>query len=537
MSFTREDLRGADVVWLLSVTWAGRDYRFSSRPVAPVNADGLALPHDGGLDDVAWEDNLEILAPAPEIRSASITVVFGIDVAARIAEGHDLSAAEGEIALWIVGTPYESREVIIHGHVVAPEYGAADEAVNFALEEDANDDTKLIPASAAVVTTSTWDQSVVQTPSESLGRYYPDVYGQPGLWTDAGGEQHLGRGSPCVVVDYANLSGQAQILVLAGHPVEASTVCIVDQDGDTYVATVMHREDNLGRMVATVEIPLTGSGIDSTGTLWCCWAFGRARCGIHGAGDLLTHMLQRSGLRVDWSRMEALREPLNGIFQDPSGYIDDACSPWEWVQEHLVPMIPVAFTSGPQGIYPVMLRYDATATDAVATLRQGAGVVRTSRITYERTRRDVVNEIRISYAIDGEDGAVGVCTLTAEPTPGEPSQVSSYHAKISASRYGVRSRQVECDLIWTSSSARALAARIALAEGLTQRAVTYEVDAEDWGWLHTGQVLMLIDLEVSMDSVLCLLRSRTYTDGGRISLGLLVLEDPARDAPGPRRTA
>jgi len=265
---TRSDLVEAEVLWLLSITWGGQVYCFSTRPISPVDEDGTSLPHHGGLGSLEYEDSLEILTTSPELRTVAVEVAFGIDVAERIEAGHDLASAEGELALWVVGTPYEVRQVLLVGQVVEPEYGSESEPVTFSLEENPFDDTALIPPSTARVTESTWEQgiSAYQTPDQSWGLYYPIVFGQPGVYTDDGGSTSIGRGSPTVVVDYANLSGEAQVLVIAGHAVEASTVVIVDQEGAFVTRSVITTTDELGRTISTVDVHLLTS-IDRTGDL------------------------------------------------------------------------------------------------------------------------------------------------------------------------------------------------------------------------------------------------------------------------------
>ena len=526
---TRPDLEAAEVVWLLSVTWAGQVYRFSSYPVAPVDEDGRAIPFDGRLEDIEYEDALGMLTTSPELRTVAATVIFDQDVAQRVAAGHDLSAATGELALWVVGSAYEDRQVLLVGQVSEPEYGGVDEPVSFSLEENPWDDASLIPDSTARVTYSTWDQGSYTTPDEALGLYYPTVFGQPGLYTGDDGSSGLGRGSPTVVADHWNVTGEAALLVIAGHPVEAGTVLIIDGDGAYVSRTVVHMEDGLGRTVATVDMTTT-SAVDKTTELWCCWAYGPALTGTGGAGDLFRYMMRLSSLRVAWGRLEVLVPKLNAY--QVAGYIDSPCSPWEWVQDNLLSILPVSVTSGPDGLFPVLWQYDATAKDAVAVIRAGAGIERTTPVQYERTRSDVINEVRLSYAVDGSDGALLLATLTPNPDPNEASQLTTYHSQASASRYGTVAMALDTDLVWDRTTARLVAVWLVRAQGFTTRIVTYEVDVEELGWLAPGQVVLLTDDELSFDGQVCILRSRTYTDSGRVSLSLLLLEDPARDAPG-----
>jgi hypothetical protein len=517
---TREDLEG-ELVWLLTLTWAGQVYRFSSYPVAPVDEDGRALPHDGGLDVLEYEDGAELLTTSPELRSVAIEVLFPIDVAERIEAGHDLAAASGELALWAVGQPWEDRQQVIVGTVVQPEYGAADEPVRFSLEENPFDDVAVIPDAAAVVSASTWDQDAFQTPDDSLELVYPIVFGAPGLTTDDQGAAVLGRGSPGIVLDYTNISYEAKLLMVAGHLVEASTVTILDQDGAGVTRTVSHVEDLLGRTVAVVDLTTTFA-IDKTGSLWVCWTQGRALPGVSGAGSLLRYMLGRSSLRVDWGRVEALVAYLDRF--EVSGYINSACSPWEWVQDNLLPLLPISMLSGPDGLRPVRWRYDAAEEDAVAVLTCGQGCERVSPITYERGRANVVNEIRLSYAIDGEDGALLSAICTPEPDQADPAQFTILHSRISGSRYGLMAKTMETDIIWDRRTARLVATWLVQAWAFPTRVVTWDADQELAGWLEQGAPVLLVDDQVHWDRRGAFARSLTRTDTEAVRVELLVVE-------------
>jgi len=237
-------------------------------------------------------------------------------------------------------------------------------------------------------------------------------------------------------------------------------------------------------------------------------------------------MLRISSLRVDWGRLEALVDHLNRF--QVAGYIDTSCSPWEWVQDNLLPLLPLSVTSGASGLFPVLWPYAATARDAVTTITAGAGVVRTSPVTYDRGRRDVVNEIRLSYALDGSDGALRVLTHTPEPDPAEAQQVTSLYAQVSGSRYGTIATETDTGIVWASTTAHGIASWMIRARGFPTRVVSYEVGLS-LGWLRPGQVVLLTDADLHLTDQVCVLRERTYTDGGRLDLTLALIEDVARD--------
>ena len=113
----------ARVLWLLTLTWAGRTIRLSDDEV-DVQTDAGEWRH--------WHDGLGTIEVTEEITlggdsSGTLTVPLeaalpeDIDVAALVAAGHNLSMARGELARWIEGTAWESRRVVMkNGRVKEP---------------------------------------------------------------------------------------------------------------------------------------------------------------------------------------------------------------------------------------------------------------------------------------------------------------------------------------------------------------------------------------------------------------------------------
>jgi len=517
---TRSDLVDAALLWLLRIDWDGESYYFSSYPVDVTDADGNVYQYAGGLGELILDEQIGLMSVSPELQTVAVEAVFPIDVALRISQGHDLSEATGELAKWREGDAYEDRQVKIVGSVVEPEYGADGEPVTFSLEENPYDDTAIIPPPTATATFTTWDQSAVQTPNQSIGLYYPIVFGTPGASVDEAGAAVIARGSPTVVVDYANISGDAETLVIAGHVVDAGTVTIVDGAGDVVTRTVIHTEDELGRTVATVDVSTTGA-IDKTTDLWVAWTHGQAMPGIEGAGDLLVWMLAQSSLRVDFSRVSSLSADLNRFVV--SGYIDAAIVPFEWLQDNLIPLLPIEVVAGPGGMWAVLWPYSANRSLSVHTIEDGVNATRVSQVTYDRGPRNVVNEIRGSYAIDGQDGALR--TLVHGPSGDVgPGSASSIHSQASATRgWGVISKEMDTDIVWDAPTMAMILSWQIIAQAFPTRIVTYELGAEA-DWLELGAQVIVIDAGVHLDTV-AVIMDKEHTDTGLQAYTVLVYED------------
>lgn len=524
VAMPRSSLVGADLVWLLSVDYAGRTFRWASRPCAPVDEDGNPLPHDGGLDPVELEEVLAGASGDPDLGSLPFEVLFpeGVSVAALVGQGHDLAAATGEVSLWAWGTAWEARRLVLRGRVSAPEWGDSDEPVSFSVEEFPWEDSALVPSSTARVTETTWPNAV----DGAAGLYYPVVFGAPGV--HAGG---ICPGSPGLFVRFEALS---KYILLAGHEVSATSVTLQDPDGAREVFAVQHVRDGLNRLVAVVDIYGASTvNVLLDGQWWVIWDQGGGglrdgtRTGtLSGAGDVLVHFLGLSTLTVDAGRWAAVRAPLNSY--SLAGYLDDPCSPWEWLTDNVLPLLPVAVRSGPSGCYPVLLRHDATAAEAVEHLVAGPGVVRTSFVSTERAA-EIVNEIRMEYAIDPTSGdAQRWRVVSGDADPDSPEEIVSYWARISLARYGVHARVIESDVVWSDQTAGMVCAWKVAAYGAPSRRVTYNVD-QTFGWLEVGSIVTLTDSSLAYDAQVSIVSGIRWVDEVSIELTLTIIEALPRD--------
>ena len=315
MPFYRSQLLGADPIWLLRVDWQGRSYYFSSRPAAPINADGDALDHKPQLADLRLDGAFNLLTDDPSARSLSVEVDLGFDVSSEIAKGADLQTGRAEVSLWIAGTTYEKRQIMLYGELLNPSYGAQGEPINFALEEQVWNDRSTTISEDHRINYEVWSDLA----ESAQGRYYPIVFGAPGVFKGTGDALAVVRdveGSPAFLVNYN--AGVAE-LVIAGHRVAASTVKIICSDGtaDNSVS-VTHREDSLGQTVAIVNIHSTSITKSNSVQYWAVWNNGDAlKTGenqtLTGAGDILEYFLKRTTIGVDRGRLSVVKDHLNGL--------------------------------------------------------------------------------------------------------------------------------------------------------------------------------------------------------------------------------
>lgn len=510
--FSAAQLRGANLFWLLDLTWAGRVFRLSSQEIAVTSTVDGALSYVGDLaEDVAWTDAVSLFAGGGEPRSLPIRFTLPVNIPQWVQEGHDLAQATGQLSRWIEGTTYETRMIVLDGRLVDPEYGAADEPVSASLESNPYDDRALLPTADQVVTAATWPTAV------TLGASYPFVFGR---FNDS-----YTSHAPAY---YVSTSDQ---VLIAGHKVAAATVEIGDGDNvDTFA--VVTGLDSLGQVVSTVDITGAASIVVGSGAEYWTIFYGGASDGlggamrldnagaIDGAGDLLQVLLSKSTKKWDRGRTAAAVPFLNRF--RVAGYIGESVSPWAYIQANLLKILPVSIVEGTDGLYPLVWRYDAVAGDAVDRFDTGAdpSIERASSVSYVGTN-DVVNEFKLSYAPRGRHGDFKK-TVTLGAVQGN----ASVYTRISQARYGRRSEDNETICVYADATAALIVTWWARAKSLPARMVSYTT-GHDRRWLERGNIVLLTDAELAFTDELAMILDIEDREDGTLTFSFRIQDDPA----------
>jgi len=526
--FTASELVAADLVWLLDLTWGGQVYRFGSRSLTVTNEDGQALRYSGGLGDLGVDLAFGLLDETPGELSIPVSLMFpaGVDVAARVEGGHDLSRATAELSLHIVGNTYEDRRSILTGSLSEPEYGATGEPVSATIADLPYDDAALFPPANARISPDAW---TALPNDQNDDQCYPFVFGEPGQYTKSDGSAASTRGSPAYVVEKP--AGSSLVILIAGHHVIAPTVTIRNATAKTTTAlSVVNSNDDAGNNTAAVVGLVSALGSDAD-TFFTNWTHGGAARSEEAAatltkgGDLLSYFLNRSSIAVDRGRVKAASDYLNRY--KFAGYLNDQVSPFEWLQDNLIPLLPISIASGPDGVYPIVWRFDARAGDALAHLVAGEDVHRESRVTY--LNRDIINELRLSFAWEPErQKHMRTITVNGEPHSATTSDViTNGYAKISRDRFGARASEISTDIVYDQTTAAAILDWKIRAGAFPSRAITYTAPAS-MAWLQRGDVVTLTDSDLSLSSQVALVQSVSIRLSS-LSVTLLINEDPFRE--------
>lgn len=242
--------------FLLRLTYAGREWRFSDRPADIDDDAGGSVQHIPGLRVDRYTETFEALSDTIDRQSVPVEVLFPFDVAAAVADGYRLDTAEGELSVWVDGTSYDRRRVLLVGRVMEPQYGADGESVRFSLEAPpwldpgtwpnlyrfrAEDTPASIDDSQGTTYTLTQD-------ARHAGRNAPTVIGNPGnnrrekrtpdatLGTVAANVDLLDGctpGASTTLTTVGRTTGALKspgLIVLCEHPTQAGAYGAIDAD-------------------------------------------------------------------------------------------------------------------------------------------------------------------------------------------------------------------------------------------------------------------------------------------------------------------
>ena len=383
-----------------------------------------------------------------------------------------------------------------------------------------------------VITGFTWDD-----PIDSENAYYPIVFGTPGLYSDLTGAPLSEPASPALVVE--DLGGFTYRAVIAAHEVEAPTVALWNNAKNLgFPATVSLGTDNLGQPVSLAEFPAPAPLYDPGDELVVVWDAGgglwndRRTAPRTGAGELITYFLRLSTLETDAGTWRSLSPELDQQFKF-SGYVDEPCSAWDYIEDNILPLLPVSVFSTGEGVSVAYWRREAIEADIVGTVSTGGGVARVGPITYEK--QDILNDIRLNYALSLKDRQYKVMNGVVGDREAFPAEevgrvlFSSSFSRASYLSFGTHADSLTSDIIYETATATNVLEWLHRAHAFPHRVAKYDVPIR-LGFLRRGNLVLLQDPEVHLEHV-CFVRDIAWLDG-RPRLSLVIIEDPPRDDRG-----
>jgi hypothetical protein len=536
-------------VVLLTLTYAGRTWRHSSRPVDIL--EGTTWRHyRGGLAPMDIFEEAPLTGVA-EAQSQTVEVLTDSDMADLVSQGHDLSELTAEIALWTSGD-FALRDRRLSGAAEVASGGRLGQPLRLrVVADDPTHAPGIWPPPTQQISADTWCNtgSVIRSyDAADEGRTYPQVLGAPGLiW--AGSATANGAALPCYPVSLSASGTWAGLmrytpwgsveqwggfgprqgtfgLLSAGmmypgpagvHQGEVYITCDTGSTPIWKIAWLYYAYDALGQVVtlAKIQNPISDWGSITSGrSYYACIAppcSGIARPdyqgGVTGAGSIIRWALEQTPITVDWRRTIPALAQLD--LYELGGFWDQSCSAWQWVAENVLPLLPCSWIPGPDGLYPVVWRLDATAATADARLIDG----QTCCIDGE-PKIEGADEIRSRWTLDYANGLFAGGTWRARAVwhgqveRASTRESSSLHLRRAQIRWGsARGAQalateeaLTSDLVWSARTAdRILSWRSLIYSGT--RTVYHVLGDEDHiGWLHPGMVVALTSTRYSLSS-------------------------------------
>ena len=555
------DLAEKDILWLLRVDLGGRTFNFCTETVSITDADSVTHLCQGTLDDLDYETSFDLFGTDVGTPSVSVTVTFPVSVATLARNGQHLSSGTAELSLWARGSTLEERVILVEGRIKKGTYDGDNEPITFTIESDDFVDTALFPDVNAVVNEKTWPYA----DDKALNQVYPFVFGKPGATEDATGVSRKMSGTPVYLVGNTSSATEAWGL-LAGHRVKATEVIVRDAtDLTEQTVDVVHMADGLGRICAVANLTGGLHGYAIAGhEYYAKWTEdlggipsqrpSRSGKAMNDAGELFQFLIRQSTIKYDEGRVAALVDQIIGY--KVGGFIGERVSPWEWLVDNLLPLVPVSIgITGAAGLYPILWNMAARVEDAVETLTEGSAsggnCFRTSPVSYEEI--DLANEIRLNYAfgpikdlyrasttLNGSPETVPASLLTAGLTISEVSSDGTFssinpditgwptaYARFSHLRHGKHAVELESNIVYERQTADAILSWMARARATYPRTVSYECSTK-LAWLQPGDVVALTDDSVFFSNQVAIVRSVTWGETA-LSLSLLLIEDHLRD--------
>jgi hypothetical protein len=505
------------VHWLVRLEFAGRVFRWSDTPVDPVDSDGKSLPHLGGLPELRAPSDYDPFKQRPSVASVSLEVSWPPDdpLADIVAAGHRFQDATAEVSLWTSGTSYAERKIIASGSATEPEYGPPDQPVAFTVEGLPWEDSGSTHLQTWRVTTDTWPQG-----DHDGEPWYPVVWGRP-AWSirELPGTAFYEKGSPARVVKRSGTN--AQTLLIAGHAVSATQVTIVTGVLKELFA-VIHQADGLGQLVSVVDV--SGASIitlsaESFAVAWTAGSSYPVPDGKRaGAGDLLTWILSRFQIPVDYSGLLAWRAWLNRF--SVSGFIVEPTSPWRFITDGLLGMLPITVQNDGGTLRVIPWRYDARYSDAIREIEVGPGVTMPGRIVHE------TDEVRSRFQLSTSMLADGDSRLSLILSPDQPTGYASTSSRVihrAKTLVGDALETMEESWIGDTSTAF-LVLHWRSVRGLVTRYVELQDITGEYDELHDGDVVTVTHSEAGIQSRLGIV-ARDYLSPVAQTLRVIILPE------------
>ena len=556
MQFSKKQLEGAELVFLLVLRIRGRFFRFSTKAITVQNSDldlgPSSLQFSGGLaEDVSFEESA---SPESSLigQEVAISVLFGDDDGASwgefAKEDYDLGDASAELSLLRKGDNFQMREILIDGRVESPTYGSRFEPLLFSIVDNFMDRSGSTHRPDQRVTIRTWPTQTSSYPAnvhtvvfdETIeNRFYPIIIGKPGF-AFAGLNKTEFMGFPLYWVEMNQAdkhNGNTPALCLiAGHACTASNLTVYDLRnrheagslvGTPYAGNYKQtasissvKKDEKGQVVSTCFV-IGGVGPTALRTYKADPLFGSFDQGEGGALEPNTNQTMRgAGAVINF----LLREIPNLILSEKTGatlnlldgyhldfFINEPVDPLDFVTGEILPLLPLSLLEGPDGVEFIFWNMDPSDADVVDEINpKTRGGQRASTVTVS-SRQNIVNRLAIQFAPEADTGNYlghieyveeQAASATPESKLIDFDIVGNPYSGASVRRYGVRRGQkITTSIVQDPATARSILDWQIRYFGQTKRRASYLMPIE-FHHLKIGDIVRWTDDEIGIKNAL-----------------------------------
>lgn len=544
-------------IWLLDYDVGGRVFRYATERAEPSDAEGDAFLYEPGLDDVSV-GALYMLGR----RSQRVTLKTSDDWALIDARGIRLDDREATLRVWFSGDALELAGDVSTGRTEGVSYREQFEAIEFEIVTDTEKDAIVLPDTQAVASDETWPvRANYELTKGADGQPYPIVIGYPGDHPKPSPGISLGEPT-CPALWVERRSGgstQNERWLISMGEIEAQMASLWVLTADSLESTDLATAtmfDELGRLITYVETSALANDDQKF------WAGFRNTSGWGGgllspytgeilrdANEVIRYMLDYFGgnIEIDETRFAGVDGWLSRFKIDAC--IAERVNVVQWLNEQVLPLLPVIGAQGARGYYLAPMRWDATALDAVAYLdADKRQVALDGNITgwTEPIRNMLTLEYRFSNATGGANSRRTLTSIqnniyetmtgganlppfsTSLPwiaTTEEDARVlGSSICRWSQAQHGVHEWSATTEVIWDDATANLILQYMALKHAWRKRLARY-VGGMELKALSPGDVVVLNDSSVHLTDAVCLVQDRilSVTD---VALDLIILDHP-----------
>tara|TARA_R100000388_G_scaffold15051_2_gene12039 strand:+ start:801 stop:2495 length:1695 start_codon:yes stop_codon:yes gene_type:complete len=541
MQATREQWKGSQPVFLLSIEWNGRTFRASTEPILIPSSEGVDVQFHGGLvEDPDFSFELPDLGFQVSSYSTPIAVYLcDIDVAQQYSRQNTLENAKCELDYILVKEGqiqnYEERINLVHGIAKQPIYGHRDKAksyVEFSIETPtvessalplsvgANQIIDAISLSALLNTSISPFNTIFKGSTTTIdvidvhkGKNLPLIIGQSGFYFDETGTKKYFGATPAYVIHAISGSTNKIFLAIAGHEVDCERVYIFDDLGNFRLENVDSFISRTGDVFSFVEFTHGSGGFqnpidDENSKYFVSWFDGGGmrspltNAPVSGAGDLCLYLLSLGDNEVDFAAWYTVSTYLNRY--KFAGAINSVeVTPLEFLENEIIPFLPISVIQGVEGIKPVLNLLSDAKFEAKGDLIASSEFVMTSGVSTIGDSSRVINEYTLEYAYDmHQDQYRKTITISGNTENLYQDKTASQQVVQSLLKYGSRPKKEQSNYIHDEDTASFVCFDKIRFNSTPYQTITYQASPR-FGYLEVGDIYKLTDTEANIENQIC----------------------------------